>query len=281
MYFNRKITIRLALLLTLISFVSCQKEEFDIQNLEGNRIVCMGHGGMGIGYTYPMNTFESIQNCLLLGMDGCEIDVQLTKDNVLVAYHDSDLESSTTIKGMINDLTWEEIKGAKYQKTLYLNYAICSLDDLFDNLESIHSFKFTFDCKLYCSSGKDNSYYDAYITALISLLEKYQMEDNVYIESQDTVFLKKVKALKPDLKLFIYPSSFNTGLSIAKELNLYGITISTRDVTKAQIAEAHQYQKRVAIWNIHSKSDTKEAIDKNPDIIQTDKVSMLIRLLKK
>ena len=102
------------IILSILLFVvsSCQKEDFEIINLNNNKITVLGHGGMGIGETYPMNSFESILNCLNLGADGTEIDVQMTKDGVLVAFHDESLEHSTNISGRIFNKTWDEIKAA-------------------------------------------------------------------------------------------------------------------------------------------------------------------------
>jgi glycerophosphoryl diester phosphodiesterase len=268
-----------AFIAIVFTISSCRKDSVNIRNLEGNRIICLGHGGMGNGAVYPMNTFESIQKCLSLGMDGSELDVQLTKDNVPVAYHDADLSSSTTGQGMINDHTWNEIKQEKYDETLYLHYSILALDDLFQHLKAMRNSKYTFDCKLYTSAEKE-SFYDAYIAALVHIIQKYRIEDNIYIESQDIVFLNKIQVLLPDAKLFIYPSTFEEGLAIALEYNLYGITISTNNVTESQIAEAHINNIRVAIWDIQSMGDIEDGVAKNPDMIQTDNVQALLSLLK-
>jgi len=97
-----------AMVIFIMLFIvsSCQKEDFDIINLNSNKISILGHGGMGIEHTYPMNSFESILNCLSIGADGTELDVQKTKDSVLVAFHDESLENSTDISGRIFNATW-------------------------------------------------------------------------------------------------------------------------------------------------------------------------------
>ena len=149
---------------------SCKKEEFKIENLNGNKITALGHAGMGIGYTYPMDSFESISYCLNLGMDGTEFDVQMTKDSILVAYHDQFLSESTNFKGLINSLPWEELKTAHFTQTPYLNYSIVSLEQLFSHLKNIHQYTFTFDCKLYTQSDNVKSYYATYINAILNII---------------------------------------------------------------------------------------------------------------
>ena len=266
-------------LFLLLSLVSCEKEEFNIVNLNGNKITALGHGGMGIGSTYPMDSFESISMCLNLGMDGSEMDVQMTKDSVLVAYHDNELAGNTTLSGIINSKNWKEIQQARYSHSPYLGYSLVSLDQLFAGIKNYDNYKFTFDCKLIQDENNKN-FYHTYINALIAIVQKYELEDNIYIESQSATFLSILKDKKPEFKLFIYPDSFNSGLKTAVELGICGITISTRDITTAQIKEAHDHNLMVAIWNTLSESDNIEAIKKNPDFIQTDKVRNLIKLLK-
>lgn len=260
--------------------ISCKKEEFTIQNMNGNKINALGHAGMGIGNTYPMNSYESIIKCLNLGMDGTEFDVQMTKDSVLVLFHGQDLSDDTNLKGIINSLNWNEVKDAHYTKTPYLNYSIISLEHLFSNIENIQQFKFTFDCKLYTSTNNINPFYKTYINRVINIIQKYNIENNVYIESQSEQFLDLFKNKMPNSKLFIYPTTFKSGLNIALTKGFNGITISTRNITKEQIKIAHDNNLLVAIWNTHSKSDNIEAVNKNPDFIQTDKVKFLKKLLK-
>ena len=281
MLFNLKNMKNIILLLSLLITISgCQKEDFDIVNLNNNEIAVYGHGGMGIGQTYPINSFESILYCLNIGTDGTELDVQMTKDSVLVAYHAMSLEHSTNSSGQINNKTWDEISHTTYNNPPYTNYKLISLTELFANIDNLHDFTFTFDCKLYNSSHDLNSYYISFINAINRISDKFNLQDILHIESQNKEFLRLLQASQRDYKLFIYPSSFEEGFQIAKSLNLYGITISTDDISKPQIENAHNNGLFVAIWNTNSKNKNIEAINKNPDFIQTDKVKHLVKLLK-
>lgn len=256
-------------------FISCSKENYT----KDNNIIVLGHGGMGIGQTYPMNSYESILKSLNTGADGTEIDVQMTKDSVLVAYHSSDLSDKTNFSGKINDFDWSEIENAFYMSTPYLNYSILSLDELFSNIGNLKDYKFTFDCKLY-TNGNPIKFQKVFISSLAKIVDKYDLKSNVYIESQDTRFLTQLKERDENYKLFIYPSSFKDGLNIALELDLYGITISTEDVSHKQIEQAHSNNLKIAIWNTYSKKRNIEGVNKRPDFIQTDRVKHLVRLLK-
>ena len=101
---------RILVYISLLSFslFACKKKSFQINNLNGGQIEILGHGGSGYADLYPIDTKESVFNCLNLGADGSEMDVQLTKDNVLVLFHDEDLSLNTNMTGLIRQYTFEE-----------------------------------------------------------------------------------------------------------------------------------------------------------------------------
>ena len=268
---------KLLYILSIFLFSSCQKEIFDINNLNGD-ILVIGHGGMGVSHSYPINTFESIMHCINLGTDGTEIDVQMTKDGVLVAFHDKELSNKTNKCGLVNDFCWSDLQSAFYTSVPYLNYSILSLEQLFSNIDNLHEHKFIFDCKLY---PKNDSliFYDSFINSLKETIKKYSLQDNVYIESQNVDFLTKLKNDNPEYKLFIYPPLFQIGLEVAMNFELFGITISNDKITRDQIEIAHSNNLYISIWDVNSKNENLAAINKNPDCIQTDKVKHLVNLL--
>lgn len=268
---------KLYFLLLLVLF-ACNKQEYNIDNLNGGKIDKLGHAGMGIGDTYPMNTAESIKKCLSYPMDGTEIDVQMTKDGVLVAFHDETLDKKTNLTGIVNEHSWEEIRQGKYTVTPHIQYDIIRLDELFASLDA-KNFIFSFDLKLYTNEDYQ-LFSEKYKNALISLVETYVDPARIMIESPDTVLLNKIKAEKPVYRLFYYPPDFEKGLETALQQNYAGITISTRSVSREQIAQAHQNGLLVATWNTHSRKENREAILKNPDIIETDKVQHLSKILE-
>src|SRR6476619_6139509 len=67
-----------------------------------------GHrGSMG---TMPENTLLGFRHALDLGVDGIELDVQLTKDGELVVIHDEKIDSTTDGTGYVKDYTLNELR---------------------------------------------------------------------------------------------------------------------------------------------------------------------------
>lgn len=59
---------------------------------------------------YPENSIEAINSAICHGADIVEIDIQKTKDGVLVLSHDETIDRCTTGHGRIEDLTLSELK---------------------------------------------------------------------------------------------------------------------------------------------------------------------------
>lgn len=263
-----------------IFILGCTKDAqiWEIKNLNNNKIGCFGHAGMGIFYRFPINSKESLEHCFDIGSNGCEMDLQLTKDSILVLFHDTKLEDGSNGKGIINDKNWDEIKGCYHKTPLSKKTKIISLPDLLNSIKT-PDYKLVFDCKLYLGNGKNyDNFLHSYANALKDIMDKHQINDRVFIESSDTNFLRILKIKDPQLNLFYYPQTFEIGLTIANRMNLFGISIPNERISKEQVEIAHQYGKTIAVWNVSTENKNIDAIEKNVDYIQSDRLKHLLKV---
>lgn len=56
------------------------------------------------------NSIQAFQDCINEGLDGIEVDLQMTKDSVLVIMHDETLDRTTTGSGKVSDYTIDELR---------------------------------------------------------------------------------------------------------------------------------------------------------------------------
>ena len=106
-----------SLLLTSLLAVSAfaQDRAADIRkkliNCDESTVIVASH--RGDWRNFPENSLEAIDNAIAMGVDIVELDVQRTKDGVLMLMHGSSLDRTTTGKGEIADTTWAYISTLK------------------------------------------------------------------------------------------------------------------------------------------------------------------------
>jgi glycerophosphoryl diester phosphodiesterase len=97
------------------------------KSLNIQRFIMWRVGHRGARAYEPENTLRSFKKALEIGVNAIELDVRRTKDNRLVVIHDADVKRTTNGKGLVSELTLNEIKEfstAKGEKIPTLNEAL-------------------------------------------------------------------------------------------------------------------------------------------------------------
>ena len=95
----------------------------EIRNPKSKNVLVVCH--RGDWRNFPENSIPAIESVIEMVADVVELDIQLTKDSVLVLMHDGTIDRCTTGKGRVADLTYEELQKF-YMKTAHGTR--CSLD---------------------------------------------------------------------------------------------------------------------------------------------------------
>ncbi len=107
------------ILLSLVTVLSCSQKPVDNRTraeilreriLQGDtsQVIVVAHRG---DWRYaPENSIAAIEHSIAVGVDVVELDLQLTKDSVLIVMHDGTLNRTTTGKGNVRDWPLDSIK---------------------------------------------------------------------------------------------------------------------------------------------------------------------------
>jgi glycerophosphoryl diester phosphodiesterase len=272
-----KVIFYIAIVLFLLNIQCKEKSEYKDDSYYG-KVIILGHSGMGEMYKMPRNTYESIAPVIAIGADGSEVDIQMTKDSVLVLFHDPTLNAHTTCTGRIYESTWAEIQQCKYyaiQNNIFVN----SLDTLFRKLPNLNKFYFSFDCKLDTTLAEDSIYQMRYLRAIKRLCDKYQMNDNVILEGGISL-LNRAKKSGLTNKLFLLNSFDESSINSAKSNNYFGIS-TCMDWMVSSADDAHKNGLYLMIWSPNNDAQNKEVLKAKADIIQTDDPMTLLKLLNR
>ncbi|HQV74960.1 MAG TPA: glycerophosphodiester phosphodiesterase family protein [Flavobacteriales bacterium] len=223
----------------------------------------IGHGGSGAGSDLPMNSREALLGGLQQGFDGIEMDLQLTADGILVAYHDDELSGVAPCSGLVNSRTWTELRQcSQFSRPLV---RVDSL--LFEAQAQYPSAEFTLDVKLF-AAGDWWPYMEAFSDAIIALDQG--LNAPLLIECQTTDFLKLMRRKAPDASLFYYATDPENGILEAKDLGCTGITMTNGNITAAQMEQAHAEGLSVTLFGVDGNWGLRRAVAKKPDRIQSD-----------
>lgn len=96
-------------------------------NTKPGQVEILAHGaGQGVA---PTNTLLALQMAVAARADVVEIDVQLTRDDVLVLHHDDTLDRTTDMTGPVATMTWAQLAAEDVGATTLINGATFSGDD--------------------------------------------------------------------------------------------------------------------------------------------------------
>lgn len=271
-----RISSLLMLVFILLAF-ACQKEDdYDIHNLNHNSIMILGHAGMGEFYKYPNDSWESIEPVLGIGADGTEIDVQITKDSVLILFHDETLDGRTKCNNYLSPYhyNWQEIEPCLYNN-VFFDIPIYTVDEIFNRIPNLSNYYFSFDIKLDPAYHDDSAYRVLFLKTIKKVCEKHNISKNVFIEG-DLDMQLKAKQLGMKTKGILIGSDADE----AVKNDIFGIGF-TVDASKDEIDYAHQKGIYVMMWGAKSDAGNKKAIELNADFIQTDKPIPILMLFNR
>jgi len=77
---------------------------------------CWGHRGASA--VYPENTLASFEAAIRDGAEGIESDVHVSKDGIVIMFHDPALERTTGSKGFIRERNWYGENGMEHLRTI-------------------------------------------------------------------------------------------------------------------------------------------------------------------
>lgn len=275
----------IALLLILIS--SCQKDNIGtITNLNNGVIDVLGHGGSGFtSYTnpFPTNSLNSVRRAIDgYGADGVELDVQLSKDDILILYHDIALESLTDCDGCIRDMNSGDVLQCGYDYDIaFGNEPLIKLEAVFEEYSStVNPPLIHLDLKSdnYCDTTI-SPYHIEFADALALIIGRYSAESYVSIISDNRLLLQDLRSALPAMDLYFASSEVNTAFNVLQTDSYTGVCMNNKNVSKDEVSLLHSLGYKVILFGLKSKKSITEALKKHPDAVHTDDIPLCISIL--
>ncbi|MBQ3235698.1 MAG: glycerophosphodiester phosphodiesterase [Clostridia bacterium] len=201
----------------------------------------------------PENTMLSFYTGVFMGANGIETDVQVTKDGVLVLFHDDTLERVTGEKGSIKDYTYKELQKFWVKKDNFKD----KIPTFEDFLLHFKDFNLTFAIELKVGGVEK---------AVADMIKKYGVQEKVIVTSFNYDYLKIFKSFAPNIKLGYLTDKVDNS-TIEKLLNdkFYEICPEGRLVNKENVDKWHSLGLNVRAWGIYNEEIMKAVYNAGVD----------------
>jgi len=247
------------------------------------------HGHRGARAARPENTIPAFEYAIAAGVDVLELDLSVTRDNVVVVSHDPYLEppicSGPKDKVAIRESTLAEVRqwdcGAKQNPGFAKQQTVPgtrmpTLDEVFA-LASKGKFEFNIETKISVQRPELAPPPDEFARLVLEQIRKHRLESRVILQSFDFRTLHAMKKLAPDIRLAaLYSGPAEGFVEIAREAGAGIVSPVFPLVTPEQVKAAHAAGLQVIPWTANTSADWKRLIEAGVDAIITDDPAALI-----
>lgn len=211
----------------------------------------------------PENTMLSFYTGVYMGANGIETDVQMTKDGVLVLYHDDTLNRILGIDGAIKDYTYAELLEYKVKNGCLFD-RIPTFEDFLSHFAQ-YDLTFAIELKV---AGIEREVAD--------MIYKYGAEKKVVVTSCIFGAIEAMRACAPELEIGYLTTLFKKDgdsvidrceevIESLKRIGAEEICPRGTDITPERVEAWHDMGFRVRAWGISDTEIMKKVYDAGVD----------------
>ncbi len=237
----------------------------------------------------PENTIPAIMKALEMGVDMIEIDVQQTKDEQIVVFHDETLDRTTDGEGYVHDYTLEELKQLDAGFWFAPAYKGTTIPTLREVLDSING-----KCKVLIEiKHTDHPHYEDFAEKLVEVIRN---EKNGYewcfLQSYEIEYLEAVHALDERIQTkklligedstplfaFYIETKMHLGRASAEGKQLLALNPEYTTLSTRRVFRMHARGYKVYTYPVNSREDMIRMLHMGVDGIITDFPDRLIQI---
>lgn len=243
----------------LMLLVGCSK------NRDNHDVLLISHAGMGLNIQnsfYHDNSREAVEMAYsMIGCDGVEVDVQLSKDGELWLYHDPELSSETFSSNCIPSYTSQELSEVRYRTIK--KERLCRLTDL--SPDHFFGKKLFLDLKHFNACSLSNVDLD---TMILRISELSLDSDQLYVITNFGLWVEPLKKAGLSVLLQLNDVSHISSNNFLAD----GFIIRNTLLNSEQVKEIKETGKKLFIFDVRSPKGIRSALDKHPDGVITDDI---------
>jgi glycerophosphoryl diester phosphodiesterase len=252
------------------------------------------HGHRGARAVLPENSMAAFEYAIEKGVDVLELDLAVTRDNVLVVSHDARINpeicSGPRPRVAIRELTLAELReydcGAKGNSHFPRQKAvpgtrIPTLEEVLA-LAPKGTFEFNIETKISPKTPELAPSPEEFARLLLLAIRRHNLESRVIVQSFDFRTLHVFASLAPNIRRSaLFSEKDRDFVATAREANAQIVSPNLALVTFAQVEAAHRAGLQVVPWTANTPEEWDRLIPTKVDAIISDDPAALISYLKR
>ena len=239
----------------------------------------------GASAVAPENTLPAFHAAHALGAVEAELDVQLSRDGVVVLFHDQTLDEKTNGRGAVRDMDWASLRsldiGAWFDRAhpdveeRFAGTGLITLDTLFEELG-------------------DRLFYHVELKVpdeelprrTLEVIDAHGLRGGVLLTSFDFAQLERVRGLAPELptcllveRLPLRSEPLEHWIDRASDAGFTQVGVAAAELTPDAVAYARQNGLWIRAWRVRGVADMEHAVDVGSNGMTIDWPEKLLRRL--
>ena len=225
---------------------------------------------------FPENTILSLKEGIKSGSNGLEIDVHKTKDNKLVVIHDEDIQRTFKGKGLVKNMTLEELRSFKCRNKNFEDNLECRIPTLSEVLDIIKDTNVILNIEL----KTDEIHYEDIEKDVIELVNRYGLKRQIILSSFNHESIRICREIDSEIETgLLYYKEIENVVQYAKKLGANAIHPDLRLVSEELIKEANENNIKVNIYTVNSPIYMRKLIKAGVNGIFTDYPDLLDEII--
>jgi glycerophosphoryl diester phosphodiesterase len=230
-----------------------------------NQTKIYGHrGSMG---TTPENTLLGIRHALDLGVDGIELDVQLTKDGKVVVIHDEKIDRTTDGSGYIKDYNLHELKqfsaGIKFSHLELFDKDVWGKERI-PTLEEVLELIVPYQIELNIELKTDIFPYKGIEEKVLSIVNHFDYADKVIYSSFHLPSILKLKKIEPSAKIaWLLDTKVSRPYDYVQSLELEAFHLHKDLILSSGNFDQSSDEYKMRVWTVNDEKEIEQLLTMN------------------
>ncbi|MBQ7797269.1 MAG: hypothetical protein IJ374_12025 [Lachnospiraceae bacterium] len=220
---------------------------------QGSRGKFINYAHRGASEYTPENTFLAFYTGIYMGANGIETDVQMTKDGILVLFHDDTITRLTGQDGAIADYTLKELRQFTFEHNRYTDKIV-----VFEEFLQKFAFRdLTFAIEIKQAGIEPQ---------IADMIRKYEIGDKCVVTSFMFDSIRAIKEYAPELTIgYLKKDVTDETIAALKAIGGEEICPLAKEVTAEKVEQWHKEGLNVRAWGVVNEELMRKVYDCKAD----------------